>query len=137
VGLTSLTITVPRAYEIARRYQARGVPVVLGGIHATLLPDEVARYVDVVFQGEAEGNWPTLVRDFEAGRLARRYNGRAGSLRGLPLPRRELYNRHYFLQLVSASRGCHGRCEFCTLWSWTAAGIVPGLPVRCSTSSTQ
>ncbi|MGD2207262.1 MAG: cobalamin-dependent protein, partial [Anaerolineae bacterium] len=116
VGLTSLTITAPRVYEIAQRYRAQGAPVVLGGVHATLRPDEAARYVDVVFQGEAEGKWPMLIRDFEAGRLKSRYNGEAAALRNLPLPRRDLYRRRYFLQLISASRGCRYRCEFCTLW---------------------
>jgi len=116
VGLTSLSITVPRAYEIARHYRQRGVPVVMGGIHATLLPDEARQYVDVVFQGEAEGNWPALVRDFEQGTLQPRYNGGAAALQSLPLPRRESYRHRYFMQLVSASRGCRYRCEFCTLW---------------------
>jgi radical SAM superfamily enzyme YgiQ (UPF0313 family) len=116
VGLTSLSITVPRAYELARHYRARGVPVVMGGVHATLLADEVACHVDSVFQGEAEGRWPLLIRDLEAGALKVRYNGRAGMLRDLPQPRRDLYRCRYFLQLVSASRGCRYRCEFCTLW---------------------
>jgi len=116
VALTSLSITVPRAYEIARQYREQGVPVVLGGIHATMVPGEAEQYVDVVFQGEAEGNWPSLIRDFEAGRLKPRYNGGAASLHGLPRPRRDAYRHRYFLQLVSASRGCRYRCEFCTLW---------------------
>ncbi len=116
VALTSLSITVPRAYEIARWYRSQGVPVVLGGVHATLLPDEASQYVDVVFQGEAEGKWPSLIRDFEAGKLGAQYNGRAAMLGGLPWPRREIYRRPYFIQLVSASRGCRYRCEFCTLW---------------------
>ncbi len=116
VALTTLSITAPRAYEIARRYRAQGVPVVLGGVHATLLPDEAARYVDVVFQGDAEGAWPQLIRDFEAGRLRPRYNGGVSDLRELPLPRRDLYRKRYFVKLLSASRGCRYRCEFCTLW---------------------
>jgi radical SAM superfamily enzyme YgiQ (UPF0313 family) len=116
VALTSLSITVPRAYEIARQYREQGVPVVLGGVHATLLADEAKRYVDVVFQGEAEGRWPLLIRDFEAGRLQPRYNGGAATLQDLPLPRRDAYCHRYFMQLVSASRGCRYRCEFCTLW---------------------
>jgi radical SAM superfamily enzyme YgiQ (UPF0313 family) len=116
VGLTSLSITVPRAYEIAHHYRERGVPVVMGGIHATLLPDEASQYVDVVFQGEAEGNWPKLIRDFEAGELKPRYNGGAAKLQKLPWPRRELYRQSYFMRLFSASRGCRYRCEFCTLW---------------------
>lgn len=116
VALTSLSITVPRAYEIARQYRAQGVPVVLGGVHATLLPEEAERYVDVVYQGEAETKWPTVIADFEAGRLKRRYDGGAAGLGGLPWPRREIYRHRYLMQLVSASRGCHYRCEFCTLW---------------------
>jgi len=131
VALTSLTITVPRAYEIARHYRQQGVPVVLGGVHATLVPDEAQQYVDVVYQGEAESSWPALVADFEGGRLKPRYNGGATSsgekdpslrsergyqLRNLPVPRRSAYGRSYLLQLVSASRGCVYRCEFCTLW---------------------
>ena len=120
VGLTSLSITAPRAYELAAHYRAQGVPVVLGGVHATLLPDEAARYVDSVFLGEAEGRWPALIADLEAGALKPRYNGQAGALRDLPLPRRDLYHRRYFLQLVSASRGCRYRCEFCSLWKQEA-----------------
>ena len=116
VALTSLSITVPRAYEIARRYRDQGVPVVLGGVHATLLPDEAERHVDVVYQGEAERNWPSVIADFESNSLKRRYNGGAASLQDLPWPRRELYHRRYVMQLVSASRGCRYRCEFCTLW---------------------
>jgi len=116
VGITSLSVTVPRAYDIARRFRQGGVPVVLGGIHATLLPDEAARHVDVVFQGDAEGAWSVLIQDFEAGALKQRYNGGAPSLRAMPIPRRDLYRKHYFMQLLSASRGCRHHCEFCTLW---------------------
>lgn len=116
VALTSLSITAPRAYQIARHYREQGVPVVLGGVHAMLMPDEAEQYVDVVFQGEAETKWPALIRDFEAGRLKRRYNGGAATLQDVPLPRHEVNQRRYFIQLVSASRGCRYRCEFCTLW---------------------
>jgi radical SAM superfamily enzyme YgiQ (UPF0313 family) len=116
VGLTSLTITAPEAYELCRRYQVQGVPVVMGGVHASLQPDEAVQYADVVFQGEAESNWPSLIHDFEAGKLKRRYNGAVSPINRLPWPRRELYQRRYFLQLVSGSRGCRYRCSFCTLW---------------------
>lgn len=116
VALTSLTITAPQSYDIAQRYRDRGIPVVMGGVHATLLPDEAAHYVDVVFQGEAEVNWPSLIRDFESGGLKARYKGGSVGLEGLLKPRRELYHHRYFLQLLSASRGCRYRCEFCTLW---------------------
>ncbi|HSJ57421.1 MAG TPA: radical SAM protein [Anaerolineae bacterium] len=115
VALTSLTQSAPRAYEISAGLRAAGLPVVIGGVHATLLPDEVAQHADVVYQGEAEGGWPALIRDFEAGQLRPRYQGGAPPLAGLPVPWRE-YARRYRLDLVSASRGCRYRCEFCTLW---------------------
>ena len=105
VGLTSLSMTAPHAYEIARRYREQGVPVVMGGVHASLLPDEAEQYVDAVFQGEAESRWPKLIRDFEAGSLKRRYNGGAAALQGLPVPQRAPYRHRYMLQLISASRG--------------------------------
>jgi len=116
VALTSLSTTVPRAYELARTYREMGVPVVLGGVHATLFPEEAARHVDVVYQGEAESGWPALIQDFEARDLKPRYQGGLVSLQGLPRPRRDLYRQDYFLQLISASRGCRHRCEFCSLW---------------------
>jgi radical SAM superfamily enzyme YgiQ (UPF0313 family) len=116
VGLTALTMASPRAYEIARRYRQRGIKVVMGGMHASAMPDEAAQFVDVVFRGEAEGAWTELIRDFEAGQLGPRYDGRAATLSGLPLPRRDLYRRRYLVRLVSASRGCRYRCEYCSLW---------------------
>lgn len=118
VGLTALTPAVPRAYAIARHYREQGVPVVMGGVHATFLPEEAGRYVDAVVQGEAEGAWPALIRDFEAGMLKSWYYGGLTPLQGLPIPRRDLYSRRYFLQLVSGSRGCRYRCEFCCIWKF-------------------
>ena len=120
VGLTSLTPTAPRAYQIAAEFRARGVPVVMGGMHATLCPDEAARYVDTVVRGEAEGAWPQLIADFQNGKLASRYEGCTADLASLPLPRRDLYRHGYRVALVSASRGCHFRCEFCAIWKFEA-----------------
>jgi radical SAM superfamily enzyme YgiQ (UPF0313 family) len=120
VGLSSLTVTAPRAYKVAQRYRDEGVPVVMGGVHATLMPEEAGRFVDVVFQGEAEGAWPQVIRDLETGSLRPRYLGRAETLAGMPIPRREPYGRRYFVQLVSGSRGCRYRCEFCSLWKMEA-----------------
>lgn len=118
VGLTSLTPTAPHAYEIAAHFRSRGIPVVMGGMHATLCPEEAARYVDVVFRGEAEGAWPQLIADFECGQLKDYYDSGAPDLTNLPLPRRELYRHRYRVALISASRGCHYRCEFCAIWKF-------------------
>jgi radical SAM superfamily enzyme YgiQ (UPF0313 family) len=116
VGISSITATAPRAYELATAFRQRGIPVVLGGPHPTLLPAEAADYADVVFRGEAEGAWPALIADFEAGRLQPRYEGGAPPLEHAVLPRRDLYHRRYALAMVSASRGCRYRCEFCAIW---------------------
>ncbi len=118
VGLTSLTPTAPRAYEIAAHFCAQGTPVVMGGMHATLCPDEAARHVDVVFSGEAEGAWPQVIADFERGQLKGHYEGGAPRLENLALPRRALYRHAYRVALVSASRGCRYTCEFCAVWKF-------------------
>lgn len=116
VGLTALTPNAPRAYALAQQYRAAGIPVVLGGMHASTLPDEAAHYVDSVVVGEAEGVWPQLLADFEAGRLRARYDGSFGPLAGLALPRRDLYPRRYFTEVAITSKGCLGHCDFCAIW---------------------
>lgn len=116
VGLTALTPNVPRAYALAQQYRAAGVPVVLGGVHASALPEEAARYVDAVVVGEAEGAWARLLTDFEAGNLQARYDGGFGSLESLLLPRRSLYPGGYFTEVAITSKGCPGHCDFCSIW---------------------
>jgi len=116
VGLTALTPNAPRAYALAQQYRAAGIPVVLGGIHASALPDEAARYVDAVVVGEAEGAWPRLLADFEAGRLQARYDGGFDALESLAPPRRDLYPGGYFTEVAFTSKGCLGHCDFCSIW---------------------
>ena len=115
VAITSLTPPAPRAYAIAAEFRARGVPVVIGGVHATLATEEATDYTDVVFTGEAEGAWPQLIRDFEAGELRPRYDGGAPPLAGHPWPRRDLYRHRYVIRPIPASRGCGLRCGFCSV----------------------
>jgi radical SAM superfamily enzyme YgiQ (UPF0313 family) len=118
VGITAFTSSVSRAYEIAALYRQRGTPVVLGGIHASMCPDEALRFVDAVVVGEAERAWPEVLRDFEAGRLQRLYRGETGSLAGLPVPRRELFSPEYLFASVQTSRGCPMDCPFCSVTSF-------------------
>lgn len=118
VGISCLTGTAQRAYRLADRYRAAGCRVVLGGVHATLCPDEAAAHADILVTGFAEETWPRLLRDVAAGQARSHYAGEPPpALAGLPRPRRDLQaNGRYMLpQTVFATRGCRGRCEFCTV----------------------
>jgi len=115
-GITLITGNAPRGYALADRLRARGVAVVLGGPHPTLVPDEAGAHCDAVVVGYAEDTWPELLRDFAAGRLRPRYaQGPDLSLAGRPRPRRDLLDPgKYFTQAVfEATRSCAHDCEFC------------------------
>lgn len=116
VGITAQTPVAPRAYQIAAEFRRRGVPVVMGGVHASVLPEEALGHVDAVVIGEAEATWPQLLEDFRQGRLQRIYrsNGWVGGEAILP-PRRELLNHRLYLplKLLETTRGCPHRCDFC------------------------
>jgi radical SAM superfamily enzyme YgiQ (UPF0313 family) len=118
VGISVSTMGAVRAYELADAFRARGVPVVLGGWHATLLPDEAAAHADAVVVGEADDTWATLLDDFARGRLATRYVSRNNTdLAGFPkIDRSLLEGRRYLVRnLVQATRGCPYRCSFCSV----------------------
>jgi radical SAM superfamily enzyme YgiQ (UPF0313 family) len=119
VAISVETYTAKRAYQIASLYRRRRVPVVMGGFHATLVPEEVGQYAEAVVVGEAENIWPRLIEDFRAGRLRRIYrdNGRP-SLRGIG-PDRSIFTGKRYLPvgLIEASRGCPETCEFCSIQS--------------------
>ncbi|RKX70910.1 B12-binding domain-containing radical SAM protein [candidate division WOR-3 bacterium] len=118
VGITSMTSTAPRAYEIADRFRKLGAKVVMGGMHASALPEEALQHADSVVIGEAEGVWPRLLSDLERGELKPIYkNEQFPELKGLPRPRYDLLNsRRYTLTSVThVSRGCPNACSFCTV----------------------
>jgi radical SAM superfamily enzyme YgiQ (UPF0313 family) len=118
VGITSFTASANRAYAIAGQYRERGIPVVMGGIHASLLPEEACRFVDVVVVGEAEATCPQLIADFESGRLQPLYRGDWAELSGAPWPRRDLFDPRYSFASIQTSRGCPMDCEFCSVTSF-------------------
>ena len=118
VGLTVITGTAMRAYELAARFRERGIPVVLGGPHVTLVPDDAQPHADAIVAGYAEESWPELLRDFAAGRMKRRYDQRPGlSLAGMPFPRRDLLPRSRYItdDVFEATRGCIHKCDFCVV----------------------
>jgi len=119
VAITVETYTARRAYQIATEYHRRGIPVVMGGFHATLVPDEVALYADAVVAGEAEGLWPRLIEDFRAGRLQRLYRSdERPSMAGCTPDRSIFAGKNYLpVSLVETGRGCRLGCEFCSIQS--------------------
>lgn len=119
VGLSVETYTARRAYQIATEYRRRRVPVVMGGFHPTLCPDEVSQFAETVVVGEAEEVWPRLIDDFRHGRLEPVYRShRRPSLLGVKPDRSIFCGKRYLpIGLVEAGRGCHFRCEFCAVQS--------------------
>jgi len=116
VGITAYTSSVNRGYEIAQIYRNKGIPTVMGGIHVSMMPEEALNYCDAVVIGEAEGVWPKVLEDFEAGKLKKRYPGTWINLEKLPIPRRDiLQNQYYGWGGIQTSRGCPMNCTFCSV----------------------
>ncbi len=120
VGITFMTALAPRAYEIADAFRSRGKTVVAGGYHPTFRPDEVAEHFDAVVVGEAEGTWPRVLEDIEAGTLRRIYR-RPTPCQSceMPTPRRDLTGateRFYVTtHAVQTGRGCPHACRYCSI----------------------
>jgi len=118
VGISAITGTAPRSYEIAAHLRERGIPVVLGGVHPTLMPEEAMQHADSVVAGYAEESWPQLLRDFVAGRMLRRYDQSPNlKLTNLPFPQRQLFDSRLVNvgDTLEATRGCIYQCEFCVV----------------------
>lgn len=118
VGITLILPFAPRGYEIAKKFRERGVKVVLGGPHPTIMPEEAIEHADSVVIGEGDSVWPTFLEDFKKKRLKKFYkNKKPVNLSGLPAPRRDLFNAKKYLILNStyATRGCTFDCNFCSI----------------------
>jgi len=119
VAMSVETYTARRAYQIASEFRARGVPVVMGGFHAMLAPDEVARYAESVVVGEAEALWAEVIDDHRHGRGRKLYRAASRPRLGSARPDRRIYRGKRYLPvgLVEAGRGCPYHCEFCAIHS--------------------
>ncbi len=116
VAITVETFTARRAYEICREYQKRGVKVIMGGMHITLIPEEALEIADSIITGDAEDVWAGMISDAENGKLKRRYDAKPHAIpqEGV-ITRRDLFEGKGYLPitLLQFSRGCRYGCKFC------------------------
>lgn len=120
-AISTFTPSASRAYELADHFRALDVPVVLGGIHPTLVSEEALAHADAVVIGEAEGVWSKVIEDARRGALKPLYrNGAPPPLAGLPAPRRDLFREKGLktISVVQTGRGCERNCPTC---------VIPGL----------
>ena len=115
VGITVYIASAARAYDIARQYRMRGVPVVLGGLHVSAMPAEAMAHTDAVVVGEGDEIWPEVVADAQAGRLRRRYDAPPPTLANTQVPNRSrtLCRGYLTRNALLATRGCNRQCRFC------------------------
>lgn len=125
VGISVRTMFAKQAYEIASKFRERGVKVVLGGIHISMLPEEASQYADSIVVGEAESVWQELIHDFKDNRLKKIYkSGFHPDLSECPMPDRSLLkNNKYLLHIVQTTKGCPFFCEFCSVHAFDGTKI--------------
>jgi radical SAM superfamily enzyme YgiQ (UPF0313 family) len=121
VGITAFTSQAPRAYEVAAGFRRMGVPVVMGGIHATMCAEEVLARVDSVVTREAEGVWPQVLADARQGGLKRQYDGGFAKISELAPARHDLLPARYAFGAIQTTRGCPLNCTFCSVTTFNGA----------------
>jgi radical SAM superfamily enzyme YgiQ (UPF0313 family) len=117
VGVSCMTATANRSYQLSDMFRKRGSKVVLGGIHPTILPQEAIQHADAVVIGEAEGCWADVINDFRKGKLQKFYHVPEPDLSKVPFPRRDFHIDKALFDCVGllTTRGCPYACEFCSV----------------------
>ncbi|MCK4666049.1 B12-binding domain-containing radical SAM protein [Candidatus Dependentiae bacterium] len=117
VAITVETYTAKRAYAIADKFRKRDIPVLMGGYHPTLIPDEVMEFTDSVLIGEAEGVWHEIISDLRSGQLKKRYEKPLTEFPKGIFPDRSIYQSKKYVpvSLVESARGCIFNCGFCSV----------------------
>ena len=116
VGITVTVDVMHRSIEIAKEYQSKGIPVVAGGIHITAFPEEAKKYFNTISLGLAEKTWPNIIQDLQDGNLKKVYMcDQELKGRDIVSPGYHLIDKKKYLycNIISTSRGCPFRCDFC------------------------
>jgi radical SAM superfamily enzyme YgiQ (UPF0313 family) len=121
VGITAFTSQANRAYDVAAQFRRMGVPVVMGGIHASMCPDEAMERVDTVVTGEAEGVWAQVLTDVRHGGLKRLYEGGQADIETVRPARHDLLATGYAFGAIQTTRGCPLNCSFCSVTAFNGA----------------
>ncbi|MCK4846817.1 MAG: cobalamin-dependent protein, partial [Deltaproteobacteria bacterium] len=119
VGITGFTNEMVYAYKVADDFRAKGVTVIMGGVHVSAMPDEALTHADAVVVGEAELVWGDLIKDFNKGELKEKYSSpQLADMGGWPTPRRDLLDRNMYVSgfnTIQATRGCPFDCCYCAV----------------------
>jgi len=128
VAISTMTAQALDAYTLADEFREAGISVVIGGLHATCVPDECMKHADAVVVGEGEPVWPTLLEDFRSGKLKPRYDSDGSyDFNNAPIPRYDLLDIDKYNRLtVQTTRGCPHKCDFCA----SSIMLTPGYKVK-------
>jgi radical SAM superfamily enzyme YgiQ (UPF0313 family) len=130
VGITAFTSQATGAYKVANVFRRMGVPVVMGGIHATVCQEEALQRVDAIVTGEAESIWSTVLKDAQRGTLKHVYNGTRIGLENVPIARHDLLPTGYRFGSIQVTRGCPLNCTFCSVTAFNG-GLYRHRPIEC------
>lgn len=127
VAMTTECYSARRSYEIAKKYQDRGIPVIMGGFQPTLVPEEVSQYADHVVIGEVENIWDEIIDDFRSHRLKKSYESKLPANVVQNFPDRSIYRGKKYLKLglIESARGCRYKCDFCSIAPFYSNGYNP------------
>lgn len=115
VGITSLTSNANRAYEIAKIYLSNNIPVIIGGMHASMMPEEAINYCTSIVVGDADDTWPEVIKDAEKKSLKKFYYSKFPDLKCMPVVDHSIFDNRYPFLCIQTSRGCPFHCDFCSV----------------------